>query len=83
MAAEDIRHFRVVGRAAGGGDYFSGFSEVCGAHYRRGYDDELFHILIAEIIEAVQRAPGDAQRLPRTNLDGRAVNRPGKDPSIP
>ena len=58
MAAEDIRHFRVIGRAAGGGDYFSGFSEVCGAHYRRGYDDELFHILIAEIIEAVQRRPG-------------------------
>jgi hypothetical protein len=24
-------------------------------------------------------ASGDAQRLPGTNLDGRAVNRPGKD----
>jgi hypothetical protein len=80
MTAEDINHFRAIGRAAGGGgDYFGGFSEVCGAHYRRGYDGELFHILVAEIIEAVHRASGDAQRLPRTNLEGRAVNRPGKD----
>src|SRR5205814_10609078 len=80
MTAEDINHFRAIGRAAGGGgDYFGGFSEVCGAHYRRGYDGELFHILVAEIIEAVHRASGDAQRLPGTNLDGRAVNRPGKD----
>ena len=80
MTAEDVHHFRAIGCAAGGGvDYFGGFSEVCGAHYRRRYDDELFHILIAEIIEAVQRAPGDAQRLPGTNLDGRAVNRPGKN----
>ncbi len=79
MTAEDINHFRAIGRAAGGGDYFGGFSEVCGAHYRRGYDGELFHILVAEIIEAVHRASRDAQRLPGTNLDGRAVNRPGKD----
>jgi len=27
----------------------------------------------------VHRASGDAQRLPGTNLDGCAVNRPGKD----
>src|SRR3954468_15753245 len=80
MTAEDINHFRAIGRAAaGGGDYFGGFSEVFGAHYCRGYDGELFHILVAEIIEAVHRASGDAQRLPGTNLDGRAVNRPGKD----
>ena len=66
MTAEDINHFRAIGRAAGGGgDYFGGFSEVCGAHYRRGYDGELFHILVAEIIEAVHRASGDAQRLAR------------------
>jgi hypothetical protein len=80
MTAEDVYHFRAIGRASGGiGDYFSGFSEVRGAHYRRGYDGELFHILVAEIIEAVHRASGDAQRLPGTNLNGRAVNRPGKD----
>src|SRR6266566_2634070 len=80
MTAEDVHHFRAIGRAAGGGgDDFGGFSEVRGAHYRRGYDGELFHILVAEIIEAVHRASGDAQRLPGTNLDGRAVNRPGKD----
>src|SRR6266567_2449870 len=80
MTAEEINHFRAIGRAAtGGGDYFGGFSEVRGAHYRRGYDGELFHILVAEIIKAVHRATGDAQRLPGTNLDGRAVDRPGKD----
>src|SRR5947208_16846192 len=80
MTPEDVHHFPAIGWAAGGGvDYFGGFSEVRGAHYRRGYDGELFHILVAEIIEAVHRASGDAQRLPGTNLDGRAVNRPGKD----
>ena len=59
--------------------YFGGLAEVRGPHDRRRYDGELFHILVAEIIEAVHRASGDAQRLPGTNLDGRAVNRPGKD----
>ena len=80
MTPEDVYHLSAVGRAAGGGtDYFGSFPEVRGAHYRRGYDGELFHILAAEVIEAVHRAAGDAQRLPGTNLDGRAVNRPGKD----
>ena len=80
MTPEDVHHLRAVGRAAAGGtDYFGSFAEVCGAHYRRGYNGELFHILAAEVIEAVHCASGDAQRLPGTNLDGRAVNRPGKD----
>jgi hypothetical protein len=80
MTPEDVHHLRAVGRAAGrGGDYFGGFAEVRGAHYRWGYDGELFYILAAEVIEAVHRASGDAQRLPGTDLDGRAVNRPGKD----
>src|SRR5512139_1459943 len=81
MTPEDLHHLRAVGRATTGGgvDYFGGFAEVRGAHYRRGYDGELFHILSAEVVETVHRAPGDAQRLPRTNLDGSAVNRPGKD----
>ena len=80
MSAEDVNHFREIGRAAGGGvDYFGGFAEVRGTHYRRGYDGELFHILAAEVIEAVHSASGNAQRLPGTNLDGRAVNRPSKD----
>jgi hypothetical protein len=80
MTAEDVHHFRAIGSAAGGGgDYFGGFAEVSGAHYRGGYHGELFHIHAAEVIEAVHRASGDAQRLPGTNLDGRAVNRPGKD----
>src|SRR5438128_7954759 len=48
-------------------------------HDRRRYDGELFHILVAKIVEAGHRASGDAQRLPGTNRDGRAVNRPGKD----
>ena len=60
MTAEDVHHFCAIGRAAGGiADYFGGFSEVRGAHYRRGYDDELFRVLLAEIIEAVHRASGD------------------------
>src|SRR5438045_8861453 len=80
MTAEDVHHLLAVRRAAGGcTDYFGSFAEVCGPHNRGGYDSELFHILAAEIIEAMHRTSGDAQRLPRTNLDGRAVNRPGKD----
>jgi len=80
MTPEDVHHLRAVGRAADGGiHYFGSFAEVRGAHYRRGYDGKLFHILAAEVIEAVHRASGDAQRLPGTNLDGRAVYRPGKN----
>src|SRR5512143_1554589 len=80
MPPEDIHHLRTVGRAAPGGtDYFGSFAEVRGAHYRRGYDSELFHILAAEVVETVYRASGDAQRLSGTNFDGRAVHRPGED----
>jgi hypothetical protein len=80
MTAEDVHHFFAIRRAAGSViDYHSCFTEVRGAHYRRGYDGELFHILAAEIIEAVHRASWNAQRLSGANLDGRAVNRPGKD----
>src|SRR5215471_18064462 len=80
MTAEDVHHFRAIRWATGGSvAYLGGLAEVCGPHDRRGYDGELFHILVAEIVEAVHRTSGDAQPLPRTNLDGRAVNRPGKD----
>jgi hypothetical protein len=80
MTPEDLHHFRAVRRPAGGGtDYFGSFTEVRGAHYRRSYDGELFRIIAAEVIEAVHRTSGDAQRLPGANLDGRSVNRPGKD----
>src|SRR5215472_8927269 len=80
MTAEDVHHFRAIRWATGGSvDFFGGLAEVCGPHDRRGYDGELFHILAAVILEAVHRAAGNAQRLPGTNLDGRAVNRPGKD----
>jgi hypothetical protein len=80
MTAKDVHHFRAIGRAAAGCvDYFGGLAEVRGPHNRRGYDGELFHILVSKIIEAVHRGPRDAQRLPGTNLNGRAVNRPGKD----
>ena len=65
MTPEDVHHFRAIGRAiASGVYYFGSFSEVRGAHYRGGYDGELPHILVAEIIEAVHRATRDAQRLP-------------------
>jgi len=46
--------------------YFGGLAEVRGPHDRRRYDGELFHILVAKIVEAVHRASGDAQRLPGT-----------------
>lgn len=65
----------------GGTDYLGSLAEVGGAHYRAGYDAELFRIHAAEIIEAVYRTAGDAKCLPGTYLDGSAVNRPGKDAS--
>ena len=49
------------------------------AHDRWSYDGELFHILAAQVIEAVHRASRDAQRLRGTDLNRRAVNRPCKD----
>ena len=84
MAAEDLGHLRAVRRTAScSRDYFGGFPKVRWAHDRRGYDRELFRILVAKIIEAVQCTSGDAQRLPGSYLDGRAVNRPSRTPSIP
>src|SRR2546423_1545039 len=80
MTPEYVHHLHAVRRAASGGaDHFSSFAEVCGTHDRRGYDGELFHILAAEVIEAMDRASGDAQCLAGTNLDGRPLNRPGED----
>jgi len=73
MTPEDLHHLRAIGRAAGG------LAEIRGAHNHRAYDGEMFYILTAEVVAAVRRAPGDAQRLPGTNLDGRAVNPPGKN----
>jgi len=60
-------------------DDFGRFTEVRGTHDRRGDDAELFRLLAAEVIEAVRRAAGDAQRLAGTHLDGCAVHRPGQD----
>ena len=82
MTPEDVHHLRAVGRAAASGtDYFGRLAEVRGAHDRRGYDRELFHILAAEVVEAMYCPSGDAEGLPGTNLDRRAVNRPGEDAS--
>jgi hypothetical protein len=70
MTAEDVHHLLTVGRAAGGGsDHFSSFAEICRAHYRWGYEGELFHILAAEVIEAVHCASGYAKRLPGSVRD--------------
>jgi hypothetical protein len=63
----------------GGTDYLGSLAEVGRAHYRGGYDTELSRIYAAEIVETVHRTSGDTQRLPGTNLDGRAAHRPGKD----
>jgi hypothetical protein len=61
MTPEDLCHLRAVGRgASGGSDYFRGFAEIRGAHDRRTYDGELFHIRDAEVIETVHGATGDA-----------------------
>jgi len=81
VTPEDFCYFLAGGRAAAasGADQFSSFAEVRGADDRRGYDGKLLHILTAEVIEAVHRASGDAQRLPRPHLDGSAVNRPSQD----
>ena len=61
MTPEHVYHLRAVEWTAGRGtDYVGSFAEVRGAHYRRGYDSELFDILAAEVVESVHRASGDA-----------------------
>ena len=80
MTRENLRHLRAVGRAAAGHSvYLGSFADVRGDHYRRAYDGELFRIRVTEVIKAVHRASRDAQRLPGTNLDRRAVDRPCQD----
>ena len=76
MTAEDVHHFRTIRWTSGYSvDYFGGLTEVRRAHDRRGYDCELSHILVAEIIKAVHRASGDAQRLPQTKKTMSAIPR--------
>ena len=80
MSPKYLDHFLAVGRAScRDTDHFGRFAKVRRPHDRRRYDRELFHVIAAEIVEAVYRAARDTKRLPRTNLDGCPVNRPGKD----
>ena len=84
MTPEDVHHPLAVGRPAGGGtDEFSRFAEICGTHYRRGYDGELFRVLAAEVIKAVHHAPGDAQHLTGPTSIGVPSTVQVRTPSIP
>jgi hypothetical protein len=83
MTPEDIHHLCAVGGIAGCTDYFGSFAEVCGAHYRRGYDGQLFHILAAEVIEAVHGASGMHNACPGPTSMGAPSTVQVRTPSIP
>jgi hypothetical protein len=80
MTPENVHHLRSVGwTAASSRNYCSSFTEVLWPHNCWRYKDQLFHILASEVIEAVHRATGNAQRLPGADLNGGSVNRPSQD----
>ena len=54
-------------------------ARVRGSHDRRRYDGELFHILAAQIVEAVNRTARNTKSLAGTNLDGPPLNGPRED----
>jgi hypothetical protein len=79
VSPKHIHHLLAVRRTScGGADYFRSFSEIRWSHDHWRYNGELFDILVTEIIEAVHRASRDTQGPSRTNLDWRAINRPGQ-----
>jgi hypothetical protein len=58
---EDFYHLRAVWwTIACSTKYLSSFPEIGRSHYSRGYDGELFYIVEAEVIEAVNRPTGNA-----------------------
>src|SRR6185437_16951741 len=79
MAAHDLHHSGAVRRAARGGFHrFGNFSKKLWADGRRRHHAEHLRILSRVVIETVNRATRDAQRLSRTYVDLLAAHGPGQ-----
>src|ERR1041385_5079180 len=79
VAPHDGRDRDQVGRTAGSGrDHRPHLSEVVGTEDAGGDDGERHRVDVVEIVEAVDNAPADADRLARTDLGPGVPDRPGQ-----
>ncbi len=77
MAAHNFRHERKVGRSVAGGIHRRlDLAEIGGTEKSwRRYHQHL-RVFSSEVVEPVNGSPGDAQRLPRSDLDCLTVDCP-------
>ena len=77
VAAHDLRHLYPVGRAAGCGvDHLGRLAKELRADRRRRNDGQPLHVFGTVVIEPVDRAPRNAERLARPHVDQLAVHGP-------
>src|SRR5215208_5102513 len=80
VAAHRFAERGQIGRAAGrGGEDLGDVAEVGGSEYAGGRDREELRVDAAAILEPVDLAAPDADRLARAELTGPTVDRPGAD----
>ncbi len=78
VAAHHCCDRREVGRTVGWGVKDRGdLAEVVGAEDARGDDRERLGIDVVGVVEVVDRAAVDAERLTRADVDRHALDRPG------
>jgi hypothetical protein len=84
VAAHDLAERGEVRWAAGRGvEDRSDLAEEVGAEDAGGDDCERPGIALAGVVEVVDGAAGDEERLARADLGRRALDRPGEDASSP
>ena len=80
MSAHDLAQRGEIGRAAGCGvEDGRHLAEVVRAEDAGGDDRECLRVDIAGVVELVDGATGNAERLARADVDRRALDRPGQD----
>ncbi len=84
MATHNLYHLRAVRRTTGRrSDHLRRFAEVLRVDGRGRHGAEHLHVSRTVVIEPVNGAPRNAERLPRPHIDQLAVNGPGQTPSMP
>src|SRR4051794_41614150 len=77
VASHDLADPREVGwPTAGIGEHSGDLAEVVGAEHSRRDDRKRLRVQVAAVIEMMDRAARYAQRLTRSHLDGRVLDRP-------
>src|SRR5436305_4031978 len=80
VPAHDLAELRWIGRtAATRRQHLMDLGEVVGTHDPGGRDRQELRVLSASVLESVDGAPGDAEGIADTDLDGAAVNGPRGD----